>query len=107
MIATPVQTITALEAEAVASLFLCDCLPDRFCTGQPRLDESAKLWRVPVLLSYPFIGPVGELGEVTVSLYEEKIVSHTPVDEMKARGLQIYEQRRDAIEAAFLQTRNA
>jgi hypothetical protein len=107
MAARIIPKITALEAEAAASLFLFDHLPDRFCAGQPQLDEPSKLWRVPVLLSYPFIGPVGVVGEITVSAFEEKVVSHTPLDEMKNRGLQIYEQRRADIEAAFSQTRDA
>lgn len=107
MAARVIPKITALEAEAAASLFLFDHLPDRFCAGQPQLDEATKLWRVPVLLSYPFIGPVGEVGEITISAFEEKVISHTPLDEMKDRGLQIYEQRRADIEVAFSQTRDA
>lgn len=99
--------LTAFEAEAAASLFLFDHLPDRFCPGSPKLDASADLWHVPVLLSYPFIGPVGEVGEITVSAREEKIISHTPIDEMKTLALKIYEERRADIEAAFLQSRNS
>lgn len=99
--------LTAFEAEAAASLFLFDHLPDRFCPGQLRLDAPANLWHVPVLLSYPFIGPVGEVGEITVSAFEEKIISHTPIDEMKALALKIYEERRADIETAFSQARNA
>lgn len=107
MIAAQIKTLTAFEAEAAASLFLFDHLPDRFCPGQPKLDAPASLWRVPVLLSYPFIGPVGEVGEITVSAIEEKIVSYTPIDEMKALAFKIYEERRADIETAFLQARNA
>lgn len=107
MIASQIKTLTAFEAEAATSLFLFDHLPDRFCPGPPRFDALANLWRVPILLSYPFIGPVGEVGEVTVSAIEEKIISHTPIDVMKAQAFKIYEKRRADIETAFLQARNA
>lgn len=101
-----IPALTAFEAESAASLFLFDHLPDRFCPGQPKLDAPANLWHVPVLLSYPFIGPVGEVGEITVSANEEKIISHTPIDEMKTLALKIYEERRADIETAFSQARN-
>ncbi len=59
--------ITALEAEAAASLFLSDRLPDRLTAGDPQLDARAGVWRVPVLLAYPTLGPAGEVGEIIVS----------------------------------------
>ncbi len=102
-----IPALTAFEAEAAASLFLFDHLPDRFCPGQPKLDTPANLWHVPVLLSYPFIGPVGEVGEITVSASEEKIISHTPIDEMKTLAFKVYEERRADIETAFSQAGNA
>jgi len=51
-------------AQAEANLFLSDHLQDRFMAGQPCLDLAAQVWRVPVLLAYPIIGPVGRTGEV-------------------------------------------
>ena len=94
-----IPKITALEAEAAVSLFLSDRLPDRLTAGDPQLDAQAGIWRVPVLLAYPIIGPVGEVGEVVVSSQAEEILSHTPVDEMLARARALYEQRREQIEA--------
>lgn len=65
------------------------------------------MWRVPVLMAYLHIGPIGEVGEITVSAFSEDIISHTPFDEMKSSGRVLYEQHREAIEAAFLQARNS
>lgn len=96
-----VATITALEAQAAASLFLSDNLPDRFLASSPTLDAAAKVWRVPILLAYPFIGPVGETGEILVNASAEEIVSYTPLEEMKAAGHKLYEENRCAIETAF------
>jgi hypothetical protein len=94
-------TVTALEAEARASLFLSDHLPDRFTPGDPALQDGGTAWRVPVLLSYPNIGPVGEVGEILVSARADGVVSHTTIDEMLARARSLYDEHRDAIEAAF------
>lgn len=103
MVAEILPRITAFEAQATANGFLLDHLPDRFCTDEPHFDDNEKLWRLDIVLAYPFIGSVGKVGEVAVSAYEEKVVSHTPFDEMRSRAQQIYEQRRADIEAAFLQ----
>lgn len=92
-------TITALQAQAEANLFLSDHLPDRFMAAQPSFDAAANVWRVPVLLSYAVIGPVGQTGEILVSATEEKVISYTPLEEMKAAARILYEQHRDAIEA--------
>lgn len=107
MIATQLRPITALEAQAAANLFLSDNLPDRFCADDPALDRTANVWRVPVVLAYPFVGSIGQVGEICVSTSSEQIVSHTPLDEMRAAAQPLIEQHRDAIEAAFLQSRNA
>jgi hypothetical protein len=92
-------TVTALEAQGVANLFLSDNLGDRFLAVRPQLDQSGDVWRVPVVLTYAVVGPVGEVGEVLVSAASEEIVSHTPVEEMKERARALYEQHREQIEA--------
>ena len=99
MIANTIPKITALEAEAAASLFLNDHLPDRLTAGDPQLDARAGIWRVPVLLAYLVIGSVGEVGEITVSGQTEELLSHTPIDEMLARARALYDQHRGQIEA--------
>jgi hypothetical protein len=99
MVVNTVPKITALEAEATASLFLSDHLPDRITAGDPQLNLQAGVWHVPVLLAYPVVGSLGEVGEIIVSGQTEEILSHTPVDEMLARARELYEQHRDEIEA--------
>ena len=92
-------TVTALEAQGAANLFLSDRLGDRFLAVRPQLDEGGDVWRVAVVLTYTVVGPVGEVGEVLVSAASEEVVSHTPVEEMKERARALYEQRREQIEA--------
>lgn len=97
VVTNTIPKITAFEAEAAASLFLSEHLPDRLTAGDPQLDVGA--WRVPVLLAYPAIGSVGEVGEIVISGQTEEILSHTPVDEMLARARALYDQHREQIEA--------
>jgi len=92
-------TVTALEAQGAANLFLNDHLGDRFLAVRPQLDEGGDVWRLPVVLTYAVVGPVGEVGEVVVSALNEEVVSHTPVEEMRARARALYEEHREQIEA--------
>jgi len=92
-------TVTALEAQGAANLFLSDHLGDRFLAVRPQLDEGGDVWRVPVVLTYAVVGPVGEVGAVIVSTSAEEVVSHTPVEEMRERARDLYEQHREQIEA--------
>ena len=92
-------TVTALEAQGAANLFLSDHLGDRFLAVRPQLNEGGDVWRVPVVLTYAVVGPVGEVGEVIVNSSAEEVVSHTPVEEMKERARALYEQHREQIEA--------
>lgn len=96
--------MTDLEAIAAANLFLSDHMPDHYCAGDPNYDDSAKLWRVAVLLTHPRAGLVGEVGEISVGGLSEEIRAHTPFDEMKASGRSLYERYREAIEASFWPT---
>ena len=74
-------------------------LGDRFLAVRPQLDEGGDVWRVPVVLTYAVVGPVGEVGVVLVSAVAEEVVSHTPVEEMRERARDLYEQHREQIEA--------
>src|SRR5215510_3851307 len=100
MAATIAPTITALQAQAAANLFLSNHLPDRFMAGQPSLNLPAQVWRVPVLLAYPIIGPVGQTGEILVSVTAEEVVSSTSIEEMKVAAGTLYEQYCNAIDAS-------
>jgi len=99
MAAITAPITTAFQAQAQANGYLSDRLPDRFCAGRPRFDQEVQVWRVPVLLAYAIIGPVGEVGEVLVSSTNEEVISATPKEEMMAAARVLYEQHRDAIEA--------
>jgi antitoxin (DNA-binding transcriptional repressor) of toxin-antitoxin stability system len=100
--ASAAPIVSEVQAQAEASLFLSDRLPDRISAGTPRLDATARMWRVPVILAYPRLGVLGEVGEITVSASEKEILSHTPVEKMRKAAGEIIEKHRHAIEAPDL-----
>src|ERR1041384_5652523 len=92
-------TVTALEAQGAANLFLSEHLGDRFLAVRPQLDESGDVWCVHVVLTYAVVWPVGEVGRITVNASSEEVVAHMPIEEMKERARALYEQHRGEIEA--------
>ncbi len=93
--------VTALQAQAAANLFLSDCLGDRFTADQAKISITDDIWEVPVILTYPLIGSVGQVGKILVSTTKEVVVFHTPIEEIKQSGQRLYETHRDEIQAAF------
>ena len=99
MATASVPTVRAIEGQAEASLFLSDHLPDRISASTPSLDEAAQVWRVPVILAYPGLGVLGQVGEIVVSTTKAEVISSTPVEEMLKAAWSLAEPRRDAIKA--------
>lgn len=103
---------TKIDAEAAKRLtnrFILENLPDRFCAGTPRFLQFPlrSVWIVPVVLSYPRIGPVGQAGIAAVDTETGSVVGWTPLDEMKKAAETIYARKRADIDAAFSQAGNA
>jgi hypothetical protein len=94
------RRVTALQAQALTNDFLSNCLPDRFTADRPAWADHK--WRVPVILAYPGIGSLGEVGEIQVDMEIGTIVDYTPLEQMKQLGLELYTKHQDAIKSAFL-----
>jgi hypothetical protein len=107
MVANLNPKLTAFEAQAVANGFLLDNLPDHYLAIEPHLEPNHQVWRVSVVLTYPYVGSIGEVGEVRISAFTDQIISFTPLDVMRTKGRQLFDQNHAAIDAAFLQARNA
>ncbi|MBI4605909.1 MAG: hypothetical protein HY721_28425 [Planctomycetes bacterium] len=75
----------------------------------PRLVSMADrdVWVVPVVLTSPGFGTVGEVGMVAVDAGDGKVVGSTPRSEVIAAQRRLREKNLDAIEAAFLRAREA
>jgi hypothetical protein len=91
------------KAIAVANRFILSNLPDRFSAGLPKSIEfpTRQLWIVPVVLTYPNVGIVGEVGMVAVDAEQEIVVGWTPFNEMEKLAKQLYQEKKHEIEIAF------
>jgi hypothetical protein len=94
------RRVTALQAQALVNDFLSNSLPDRFTADSSELVDDK--WQVSVILAYPQIGSLGSVGLVQVDTEIGRIVIHTPLEQMKQTGVELYTIDRNAIEAAFL-----
>jgi hypothetical protein len=61
-------------------------LPDRFSPQEPSLDRAANYWRVPIHLVYAN-GRGGPVGELVIDRKTGAVISHTPVEELRSKGL--------------------
>jgi hypothetical protein len=99
MAITTAPTVTAMEAQAIAFEFLNDRLPDRIIPDAPSLRADCQEWQVAVVLSYPRLGVLGQVGQITVSATTGEVLAFTPVEEIRAAALSLAERHRDAIQA--------
>jgi len=102
MVTQFVKKPTALEIERQVAEYLINHVGDRVCVAEMNYDPARDVWQVKLGLSYPFVGIIGVVGEALVSA-ESGIEQITPLEEMKRRAEQLYEQNKEAIEAAFSQ----
>ena len=66
-------------------------LPDRYCPQEPEIDDTTGHWRVPIWLVYAS-GEGGPVGEVMIDKKTGEIVRHTPIDELRGKGLALAEK---------------
>ena len=93
----------ANDAQALReNVWLITHLPDRFAAGISDYDPTRTEWRMPVWLPYPDLEPLGPVGELLVDAVSGDVHAHTPIVDMKARALQLYEHYRAHIEAPLL-----
>jgi len=95
--------ISSKEAIAIANRFILENMRDRFSAGLPkRMTFPIKsLWIVPILLTYPKTGIIGEVGMVAIDEEQGAIVGWTPKNEAEKLARKLYEERKSDIEIAF------
>jgi len=95
--------LSGRQAMVAANQFIVEYLPDRFSAGLPKLVllPLRPLWLVPVLLTYPSAGVIGEIGMLAVDGDHPVVVGWTPLEEMENLARQLYEEHRNEIELAF------
>lgn len=101
---TAARKVSRDSAHTKANQFIIEHLPDRFCAGQPRfvIFPIRAAWSIPVVLAYPKLGAIGEVGAVIVDAEFGNVVGWTPMEDMREAAKSLYEERKAEIEAAFV-----
>jgi hypothetical protein len=88
-------------AEIAANHFILEHLPDRYCAGNPYLVEFPirTVWSVPIMLGYPQLGVIGQVGTVIIDSEMGTVAGWTPLQEVRTAARELYEQRKTEIEA--------
>lgn len=98
------KALTAAQAMLAANRFILFHYPT-MCTGSRphrlRL-ASADLWVVPIVLTHPDHGIVGEVGVVAIEGRTGEVVGHTPRTEGVAAAKRLREGGKHALETAVL-----
>jgi hypothetical protein len=91
------------QVMALANRFILTKLPDRFSAGLPKsvAFPTRRLWVVPVMLTYPHLGIVGEVGMVAVDAEQETVVGWTPFQEMEELARQLYQEKKHETNHSF------
>ena len=99
--------ISAAAALATAAKHLLFHYPTMFTVRAPRrlaLTEL-QLWIVPIVLTHPDRGVVGEVGFVAIDAATGEILGSTPRREVVRAGKQLREAKNYGLEAAVLPAR--
>jgi hypothetical protein len=66
---------------------------------------DGELWIVPVVLTSPGYGIVGEVGMLAVQSATGEVVGATPRDDARAAGTELAREKHHDLDAAFLRAR--
>ncbi len=90
-------------AMIITNKFIIKNLRSCFTAGLPKTISFPiqNVWIVPVLLSYPDTGIVGEVGMIAVDSESGSIVGYTPKEEIEKMAEALYEEKKKEIEIAF------
>lgn len=90
-------------AMVIANRFIIKNLRNCFTSGLPKSVSFPiqNVWIVPILLSYPDTGIVGEVGMIVVDNESGSVVGFTPKEEIEKIANTLYEEKKNEIEIAF------
>lgn len=90
-------------AMVIANKFIINNLRSCFTSGLSKIVSFPiqNVWIVPILLSYPNTGIVGEVGMIAVDSESGSVVGFTPKSEIEKIGKILYEEKKTEIEIAF------
>jgi hypothetical protein len=100
--ADPAELVVVAANEYIVSHY-----PVGLLAGTPRRLGlgGRELWIVPIVLTSPGYGAVGEVGLVALETGERKVVGSTPRSEVVAEIQRLREEKHEQLEAAFHRAR--
>jgi hypothetical protein len=107
--ARPTAAVTARAAVIEANAYMLINYIIGLIGGTPyRLSlADRKLWIVPIMLTSPGYGHVGQIGVVAVDACTGEVVGGSPKDEVITEIRRLRREKNDELEAAFLRARKA
>ncbi len=95
--------VDSKAAMIIANKFIISNFKSCLAAGLPKTVSFPirNVWIIPVLLSCPNVGIIGEVGMVAVDSESGSVVGFTPKNEMERIGKVLYEEKKDEIEIAF------
>jgi hypothetical protein len=101
------RTIAAATAQIAANEYCLLHYGTSYVGGIPRqlCLPTVNLWIVPVVLTSPGYGVVGEVGMVAVDRMSGGVVGATPRPEVRAAGTQLAQENRHELDTAFRRAR--
>jgi hypothetical protein len=95
----PVAPSTRIDkdrAKKVASYFIFENLSASFCAGLPRLIvfPVRTVWSVPIVLVYPLLGTIGEVGAIIVDAEIGTVAGWTPIEEVYLAARELCEMQK-------------
>ena len=105
------KAITATAAFRVVNEYCLLHYGTSFSSGTPvrcsLSSPQADLWVVPVMLTSPGYGWVGQVGTVALDAASGQVVGADPRPTVYAAARRLEEAKRDELEAAFLRAKSA
>ena len=95
------------EIQSVSNGYCLRTYGDAYTGATPRSLSlpSGPIWVVPVMLTSPGYGQVGEVGVVAVDPRTLEVVDATSKSEVRAAGARLAREKRDDLHAAFRRAR--
>jgi hypothetical protein len=105
----PAKPSACDDAHARANAYCLTTYGDAYVASPPRplALPSGRIWVSTVMLTSPGYGPVGDVGVIGLDGGTRAIVDATPKAEVRAAGVRLAREKRDALSAAFRRARTA
>jgi hypothetical protein len=95
------------DVQARANAYCLTTYGDAYvgATPRPLALPSGCVWVVSVMFTSPGYGPVGEVGVIALDGATLAVLDATPKEEVRAAGVRLTREKRDALRAAFHRAR--